>query len=214
MIISMSDILCVTNRRLCGEDFPERLEKIAANHPAGVILREKDLSETQYRALAEQVMALCGRYRVPCILHSFVDTAIACQAEAIHLPLPILRTMSPEQKSHFKQIGTSCHSVEEALEAQGLGSTYVTAGHIFATDCKKGLPGRGTDFLRNVCENVSVPVYAIGGINHENMELVREAGAQGACVMSGLMQCENVESYLKLFERAEKRPSDEKRFLT
>ena len=109
------------------------------------------------------------------------------------------QAMTEAQKAQFKEIGASCHSVEDALEAVRLGSTYLTAGHIFDTDCKKGLPGRGLDFLRAVCENVSVPVYGIGGINCENLVDVRKAGAKGACVMSGAMQCEDVGFYLNLF---------------
>ena len=55
-----------------------------------------------------------------------------------------------DAKAYFEEIGVSCHSLEDALEAQQLGATYLTAGHIFETDCKKGLPGRGLDFLTSV----------------------------------------------------------------
>ena len=61
-------------------------------------------------------------------------------------------------------IGTSVHSVEEAIEAQNLGATYISAGHIFATDCKKGVPPRGLDFLKKVCQTATIPVYSIVGI--------------------------------------------------
>ena len=57
--------------------------------------------------------------------------------------------------------------------------------------------GRGLSFLENVCESVTVPVYAIGGISSENIGAVRSVGAAGACVMSGLMQCEDVQAYLQ-----------------
>ena len=200
MIISMSDILCVTNRTLCKEDFLARVEEIAANHPKGIILREKDLTEEEYKRLAEEVLHLCKKYEVPCMLHSFVDVAMELGAENIHLPLHILRTMDEKKKETFKQIGASCHSVEEAQEAERLGCTYITAGHVFVTDCKKGLEPRGLEFLQNVCESVSIPVYAIGGISSENIKLVRKAGAVGACVMSGLMRCENVKETMKGFE--------------
>ena len=53
------------------------------------------------------------------------------------------------------------------MEAERLGATYVTAGHIFTTDCKKGLPPRGLDFLKNVCDAVTIPVYGIGGIKFD-----------------------------------------------
>ena len=200
MIIFMSDILCVTNRNLCREDFLQRIEKIAENRPNGIILREKDLSEEEYKTLAEKVLNCCKKYDVPCILHSFVDAAMELGAENIHLPLHILREMDEKTKETFKIIGASCHSVEEAQEAERLGCTYITAGHVFVTDCKKGLATRGLEFLRKVCESVSVPVYAIGGISNANVDLVRKAGAAGACVMSGLMRCEDVKETMKGFE--------------
>ena len=140
-------------------------------------------------------MGICAQYDAPCILHSYVDVAMELHAEAIHLPLHILREMTMKQKSSFRTIGASCHSVADALEAQALGCSYITAGHIFETDCKQGLPGRGLDFLRAVCESVSIPVYAIGGINPGNLRSVRDAGAKGACIMSGLMRCEDPGSY-------------------
>jgi len=200
MIISMSDILCVTNRILCKENFLQRVEEIAANKPKGMILREKDLSEKEYKELAEHVLMICKKYDVPCMLHSFIDVAMELGAENIHLPLHILRKMDEKTKETFKIIGASCHSVEEAIEAERLGCTYITAGHVFVTDCKKGLAPRGLEFLQNVCKSVSIPVYAIGGISSENMDDVRKMGAAGACVMSGLMRCENVKETMKGFE--------------
>ena len=134
------------------------------------------------------------------MLHSFIDTAIELKAENIHLPLHILREMDKKTKENFKIIGASCHSVEEAQEAERLGCTYITAGHVFVTDCKKGLSPRGLEFLQNVCKSVSIPVYAIGGMNGENINAVRKMGAAGACVMSGLMRCENVKETMKGFE--------------
>lgn len=197
MIICMSEILCVTNRKLCQEDFFLRLEKIAAARPAGVILREKDLSESEYKRLAARVQEICQAQGIPCILHCFADAAAELGAEAIHLPLPVLRGMTAQQKARFLIIGASCHSVTDAVEAERLGCSYLTAGHIFDTDCKRGLPGRGVEFLKAVCGSVSIPVYAIGGIAPENIGEIIGAGAKGGCVMSGLMRCENPAEYLR-----------------
>ncbi len=199
MTIFMSDIICVTNRTLCEEDFLTRLAKTAAAGPAAIILREKDLSEAQYRELAAQALFICSEHGVPCILHSFTNVAIALEAGAIHLPLHLLREMTAAQKKHFHTIGASCHSTQDAVEAQQLGCTYITAGHIFTTGCKKGLPGRGPEFLKDVCENVSIPVYAIGGISKDNIAAVRSAGAKGACIMSGLMRCKDTTEFLNSF---------------
>ena len=196
MIICMSDILCITNRALCKEDFLVRIEKIAKEKPFGIILREKDLSEYEYAKLAYEVREICGKYDVPCIFHSFVNVAKGLNCMGLHLPLHALRTLSDEDKKLFFMLGASCHSAKEALEAQRLGCTYIIAGHIFETDCKKGLEGRGIAFLQEVCQSVEIPVYGIGGINAENIEMVRKAGAVGACVMSGIMTCDNPGEHL------------------
>jgi len=201
MITSMSDILCVTNRKLCREDFRSRIEKIAMAETAGIILREKDLSEGEYKVLAESVMNICKKYGAHCILHSFTGAAMELGCKSVHLPLHLLRSMPESEKKYFTTIGASCHSVEDAVEAERSGCTYITAGHVFDTDCKKGLPGRGLDFLREVCACVSIPVYGIGGIGSDNISLVRNAGASGGCVMSGVMVCEDVKKYLGEFGR-------------
>lgn len=196
----MSDILCVTNRALCRGDFFAQTERLAEAHPAGIILREKDLGEDEYKALAVEVAQICRRHGTPCILHSFAGAARELNIAALHLPLNVLRTLSAEDKASFTTLGASCHSAKEAVEAEKLGCTYITAGHIFDTDCKKGLPGRGLDFLRSVCASVAVPVYAIGGINADNIAQVMQAGASGACVMSGAMVCVDAQKYLAQFE--------------
>ena len=196
----MCDVLCVTNRLLCKEDFLSRIEAIAGAQPTGIILREKDLSAREYKALAEAVLGICKEYGTPCILHSFVDIAAELGVTALHLPLSVLRELPPSKRSGFTTLGASCHSAEEAREAQSLGCTYITAGHVFDTDCKKGLPGRGLDFLQQVCESVTVPVYAIGGISGENAGQAINAGAKGVCVMSGVMTCSDPQKYLADFK--------------
>lgn len=198
----MSELLCVTNRALCAGDFPERVAEIADQRLAGIILREKDLPEGDYEALAWQVLEICKARNVRCILHTFVPAALRLRAEAIHLPLPVLRQLTAAEKARFSMLGASCHSVEDAIEARQLGCTYITAGHVFATDCKKGLEPRGLDFLGQVCRAVDIPVYAIGGISAGNFADVLAAGAAGGCVMSGPMACGDVKAYFQHFQKA------------
>ncbi len=201
MITSMSDIICVTARNLCEVDFLQQVEKIAAASPERVILREKDLSESDYHRLAENVIKICNSYGVKLMLHYYWKAAEKLGWKSIHLPLHLLRELSEHDKSYFECIGTSCHSVEDAVVAQRLGANYITAGHVFATDCKKGLAPRGVDFLRNVCKSVDIPVYAIGGISPDNIGLVRNCGAAGGCVMSGFMKCNSPSEYIRKFEK-------------
>ena len=101
MLHTAPSILCVTDRTLCPEHFLSQISRIAAAGPAGVILREKDLCESAYRALAAQVLSLCRQHQVPCILHTFPSAARALGATALHLPLPLLRAMPKEERAAF-----------------------------------------------------------------------------------------------------------------
>ena len=192
----MGKFICVTNRSLVRGDFLSRLGEILENGsgalpaPDAVILREKDLTEEEYRLLAEKVREICCRAGVPLILNTFTGAARALGIRSIQLPVRKLDALSDKEKADFNRIGASVHTPEEAGRAADLGASYVTAGHIFATDCKKGLPPRGMDFLKACCARSSVPVYAIGGIGPDNFQACLDAGASGVCIMSGYMRTE------------------------
>ena len=183
-------IIAVSNRKLCNRPFLEQIERVCKRHPEAVILREKDLTEEEYRALAKEVMEICSHYQVPCILHKFWKAAVEMECTAVHLPLPVFRMLTDEEKNKFTKIGISVHSVEEAKEAEQLGAFYLTAGHVYATDCKKGLPPRGLDFLEEICKTVSIPVYGIGGVRFDEKQWqdMERCGAAGGCIMSGMME--------------------------
>ena len=185
--------LCVTNRKLCRGDFLERIRRIASGETGGesgmtadaIMLREKDLPEEDYFFLAEKVMIICEDFSMPCILHTFYRAAEKLGCGRVHVPLGVFEQMGPDVC--FDVVGTSVHSIEQAEQALLLGAGYVTAGHVFETDCKKGLPGRGLAFVREIVQTVDIPVYGIGGIQAANAPDVVRAGASGVCVMSGFM---------------------------
>lgn len=190
MIIFMYRI-AVTNRHLCEEDFLSRIKKIAGGTTyQAILLREKDLSEEEYEKLAGKVLSLCHPAGKPCILHNFPEVALRLHHPYLHLPLSIWERYEKKEELRYamKKIGTSVHSLEQARRAEELQADYVTAGHLFATDCKKGLEPRGLSFLKEMVQEVSVPVYGIGGIRRENEEQVLEQGAAGVCIMSGCMR--------------------------
>ena len=178
MIIFMfkSNVICVTNRRLCNENFLSRLEKIVACRPSAIILREKDLSVDEYASLAANVKTICDAAKVPLIVHNFAEVAENLGVKAIHLPFVALKNFDPSRRKFFRTLGASCHSLEEARFAESVGCSYVIAGHVFATDCKKNLAPRGLEFLRQIVRGVKIPVFAIGGINPTNFRLIDAAG--------------------------------------
>ena len=177
----------MTNRKLAGEQFAARVEKAAKSGVEAVILREKDLGEEEYEALARQIKGICDRYRVPLIIHTYPGEAERLGVLRLHLSFAAFMEMKEEQRKRFEKIGVSVHSLREAGEAEVAKASYVIAGHIFATDCKKGAPPRGLSYLEEVCRGVEIPVYAIGGITAGNAAQCIGAGAAGVCMMSSLM---------------------------
>lgn len=194
----MFRIICVTNRKLCAGDFIARLSEISRGGADYVILREKDLNEVEYAELAERALGACGERLV---LHGTCALPLLRRLPHLHLPLALLEN-NPALRREAELLGVSVHSPEEAKRAEALGADYVTAGHVFVTDCKRGVPGRGLDFLKAAAASVRIPVYAIGGISAQNVAAVRGAGAAGACVMSGLMLCQSARAELEALRRA------------
>ncbi|MGV8905634.1 MAG: thiamine phosphate synthase [Acetobacterium sp.] len=181
-------LICVTNRKLCNDDFLNRISQIAQGKPQAIILREKELSIPDYEMLAIKTNEICTDHQVKLIINKNIETALKLKFKNIHLAMDDLRLFKKEIKK-FAGIGASVHSVNEAKEAERLGATYLIAGHIFPTACKKGVAPRGLAFLQEVCDSVKIPVFAIGGITKDKLENVLNAGAKGVCIMSEAMTC-------------------------
>lgn len=179
-------LYCVTNRKLCSVPFLYQFEAIASSGADGMILREKDLTLRKYSQLAYKCQNICKQYQVPLILNTYLETALL-----LHLPVQLsISQLSALPYDTLTEIsfGVSVHSVEEAIFAQEKGAKWIIAGHIFSTDCKKGIPPRGLVFLQNICSNVAIPVFAIGGIRKDSISAIKKTGAAGCCVMSEWMQ--------------------------
>lgn len=183
-------LICVTNQKLCQDDFLNRINQIAMGKPDAIMLREKDLDTEEYEHLAIKVNKICMEKQVHLIINQNIGTALKIKLKNIQLSMENLRINKKEIKE-FERIGASVHTVSEAQEAESLGATYLIAGHIFPTDCKKGVPPKGLSFLEEVCSSVKIPVFAIGGITKERMNAVMNTGAKGVCIMSEGMTCLN-----------------------
>ena len=179
--------IAVTNRNLCKRPFFDVIEDLSKKDVKTIVLREKDPSEEEYYKIAEKCKEICDRNGASLTIHNFIDVARRLGIKKIHLPYPVF-LKEAGNLSDFESVSTSIHKPEEAIKAQKLGVDFVFAGHVFVTDCKKGLPPRGLEFLTDVVNAVKIPVYGIGGINEENITKIMECGAAGGCTMSGFMK--------------------------
>ena len=192
-------LFVITSSKSCKEDFLTRIKRIASANPDRIILREKHLSQDDLLKLAIKCKEICDKYSVAFSVNSSIEVARKVNAD-IHLPYKLF-VENNENIKDFSTIGVSVHSISEAETAEMLGASYLIAGHIFATDCKKGLKPRGLEYLSDISEAVKIPVLGIGGISLERLSSVLQTGAAGACMMSHFMNCDNPESEVSVFKK-------------
>lgn len=189
----LTNMIVVSNRFCCERDFTAQLERICRQKPVRFILREKDLDDAAYEKLLMKAIKLCRTYGVPLSVNSRPHIAKK-YGTGLHLSYSDFVSAA----AHPIFTGVSVHTPKEAQKAAKLGADYIIAGHIFATNCKKGVPPRGLDFLKDVCTAVfdtcrtdgraPIPVYGIGGITPERLPLLFDTGAAGGCMMSAAMR--------------------------
>lgn len=199
----VKNTIVITNRKLVKGDYLAQIERVAKLKPKAIILREKELSREEYRILAEQVQSICAQNGVEMFVHSDVETATEIGAKSIHLSVNNaigLHNVANDknyvnQLSRFDSLSISCHSLEDVKQAIECGATQIVLGTIFETECKKGLEGRGLDFVKEITDyckdHGGIPVFAIGGIKPDNIGTVIDSGAAGGCMMSYMMEYGN-----------------------
>ena len=200
-------IVCyVTDRKSLGESEGGEgvLGKIRAATAAGVDwvqIREKELSGRELLGLARDAVA--GRGSTPVIVNDRLDVALAAGAAGVHLGRESLSARdvvgwcrSGKAPAEFL-LGVSCHSLEDAREAERAGASYIFFGPVFATPSKRGMgEPQGVARLGGICRSVRIPVVAIGGITEENAGECIRAGAAGIAAIR-MFQDARVEAAMK-----------------
>ena len=191
----------VTNRY---QDSVERfLEKVETACRSGVTivqLREKNLTTNQYYQLAKQVKEITDAYQVPLIIDDRLDVCLAVDAAGLHigddeLPVSVARqVLGPE-----KILGVTAKTVKRALEAEEGGADYLGTGAIFPTTTKENAPITLISTLKTICQTVTIPVVAIGGLTSENIDQLIGTGIAGVAVVRDLMQAEDIEAKTQAF---------------
>lgn len=197
----MLKVIAVTNEGLAAANYWDQLELIAASDVDMIVLREKNLSEEAYTDYAKKVLRLCNLHDKTCILHHFGKVAVRLHVPRFQCSLDYLETHS-SLLYYMTTLGVSVHTPEEAVRAEKLGATYIMASHVFPTDCKKDLPPIGTQTVQAICSAVSIPVYALGGINLQTIKSLRRTPVAGVALMSGLMTCPDVSSFVRELKHA------------
>lgn len=174
------------------QEFLNRIERALQGGVTLMQLREKDRSTREYIELAQKVHNITQKYNVPLIIDDRVDIALAVDAEGVHvgqsdMPVNIARKLMGEDKI----VGATTKTIEQAKEAYEQGADYLGVGAIYPTTTKVKTVLTSTDTLNDICNAVSIPVNAIGGLNKDNIDVLEGICIAGICVVSAIMKADD-----------------------
>lgn len=156
-------------------------------------LREKEMGENAFLEEAEQIKALCKSYQVSFIVNDYVDLAIKCGADGIHVGQQDMSAKKVREKIGEQMIlGVSVRTVEQAIWAEKNGADYLGVGAVFSTSTKLDAKPVAHQVLKEICEVVHIPVVAIGGITKENMMQLKGTGVQGVALVSAIFASKEI----------------------
>lgn len=161
-------------------------------------LREKHLSEEEFLREAVEIKHLTDQYQIPFVINDNIEIAQKAGADGVHvgqddMPVEEVRKILGEDKI----IGVSAHNVEEAVRAEQGGANYLGVGAVHTTATKENTSAVSMEEMKKICQTVSIPVVAIGGIKKNNMNVLSGTGVDGIAVVSAIFAAKNIKEETK-----------------
>lgn len=191
-------LYAVTDRHwLGGRTLCEDVESALKGGVTFVQLREKDdmaLAHDEFLKEANEIRDLCRKYKVPFVLDDDVALALETDADGVHVGQHDMEAGSVRDLiGPDKILGVSAQTVEEAILAEKRGADYLGVGAVFPTGSKDDADDVDHETLKAICEAVSIPVVAIGGITRDNVTELSGTGIVGIAVISAIFAKDNIE---------------------
>lgn len=192
-LYAVTDSMWLGNRTL-----PEVVKEALEGGATFLQIREKNLAYPEFVKLATEVKAVTDAYHIPYVVDDDVELAKEIDADGVHIGQSDLalvearRVLGPD-----KIIGVSAHSVAEAIEAERNGADYLGVGSVFTTSTKLDAEAVSKATLKEICEAVSIPVVAIGGIQKDNMLQLKGTKVDGVAVVSAIFAAPDIRQAAK-----------------
>lgn len=192
-------LYAVTDRAwLNGETLYQQVEKALKGGATFIQLREKHLGQDAFLKEAVELKELCRAYHVPFVINDDVEIALLMDADGVHVGQSDMEAGNVREKlGPDKIIGVSAHTVEQAVLAEKNGADYLGVGAVFPTGSKDDADEVSHETLKAICEAVSIPVIAIGGINKDNVTMLAGNGICGVAVISAIFAQKDIEGATK-----------------
>lgn len=185
----------VTDRTWLNKTLEEDVRSSLEGGVSCVQLREKSLNYEEFLHEAKIIKRLCDEYSTPFIVNDNLEVAINSNANGIHVGQDDLS--ASEIKKVIKNnmiLGVSVQTVAEAIKAEKDGANYLGVGAVFNTSTKNDAKSVSIETLKEICENVSIPVVAIGGITEENIKPLKDSGICGVALVSEIFNNKDIKS--------------------
>lgn len=183
---------------LNGKSLAMQVEEALKGGVSCVQLREKDMDEQLFLAEALEIKSLCRKYRVPFFINDNVDIAIKAGADGIHVGQDDMQALNVRSKiGNNMLLGVSAQTTEQAIKAQRDGADYLGVGAVFTTSTKADAQLVSLETLKEICSAVSIPVIAIGGIDKDNLHILRDTGIAGVALVSAIFAGDDIQARCK-----------------
>jgi thiamine-phosphate pyrophosphorylase len=172
------------------------LDQVEASIKGGVTfvqLREKDISFEEYVTLGKEIKKITDQYHIPFVINDDVDVAIACEADGVHVGQQDMEAGDVREIIGKDMIlGVSVQTVKQAILAEDKGADYLGVGAVFSTSTKLDADAVSYETLKAICNAVSIPVVAIGGISKETIMKLKGSQIDGVAVVSAIFAQEDI----------------------
>ncbi len=194
--INKKDVLlyAITDRQwLNGRTLASQVEEVLKNGATFLQLREKHLEHNELVREAITLKKIAAKYNVPFVINDDVYAAKEADADGVHIGQSDTDyKRARKMLGHNKIIGMTAHNLKEAIVAQSVGADYIGVGAVFTTSTKKDTMPMSFTTLREITDSITIPVVAIGGINHNNILQLQGSGIDGVAVISALFAQQNI----------------------
>ncbi|WP_338014983.1 thiamine phosphate synthase [Anaerococcus sp. mt242] len=183
----------VTNRdKLSDEEFFDVIEKSLKGGVSLVQLREKTAPAREVIELAKKLKKLCHSYNVPLLVDDRVDIALAADLDGVHLGNDDMDVADARKiLGDDKIIGSTAKNLEWAMAEEKKGADYLGVGAIFETKTHVKTTRTSVETLKEINDNIKIPTVAIGGLNYDNIDILKGSKAKGVSVVRAIMDSKN-----------------------
>lgn len=198
------ELYAVTDRHWLGnQTLLEQVQEALDGGATCIQLREKQLDDKTFLQEAIEIQKLCKEYHVPFIVNDNVEIAKDMHADGIHVGQSDMEALDVRKAlGNDVILGVSAQTVEQAKKAEAHGADYLGVGAVFPTGSKDDAEDVSYETLKAICEAVSIPVIAIGGITQDNVKELAGSGIVGIAVISAIFGQQHITQATKDLKQA------------